>query len=70
MDIVSRLDKRVKTSVGNEFCSIDAFEDTQTVRRAIELLHLAHAAGRPFYLGVGLHKVRARPVRGPCSPTG
>ena len=57
IDIVSRVDKRIKTSVGNEFCAIDAFEDTQTVHRAIRLLNMAHATGKPFYLGVGLHKV-------------
>jgi hypothetical protein len=41
-------------SAGNEYCELDAFEDTLTVEHAIALLK--QAAGKQFYLGVGLHK--------------
>jgi len=42
------------TSIGNEFCAIDALEDTLTVDDAIKLLRAA--ANKPFYLAVGMHK--------------
>jgi hypothetical protein len=35
-----------KTTVANEFCEVDALEDTKTVEAAIALLRKAHAAGR------------------------
>jgi len=46
----------VNVSVANEWCTIDAAEDTLTVSEAITRLKDAHAANRPFYLAVGLHK--------------
>ena len=46
----------MNVSVGNEFCDIDAFEDTRTIAAAEAQLRAAVAARRHFYLGVGLHK--------------
>lgn len=45
-----------KTTVANEFCEVDALEDTKTVEAAIGLLRKAHADNAFFYLAVGLHK--------------
>ena len=57
IDIAAHLPgARVNVSVANEYCSIDALEDTLTVSEAVTRLRDAHAAGRPFYLGVGMHK--------------
>lgn len=65
VDIKSQLDKWIfghgdNVSVANEFCEVDAWEDTLTVHAALS--HLRHdvvqaaAAGLPWYLAVGLHK--------------
>lgn len=43
-------------SVTNELCDTDAYEDTFSVDRAVELLHNATSSGKQFYLGVGMHK--------------
>jgi iduronate 2-sulfatase len=43
------------TSIGNEFCEIDAFEDTFSVDEAITLLKKVGKADN-FYLAVGMHK--------------
>lgn len=42
------------TSVANEFCEIDAYEDTLSVDDGIQLLRRARS--EHFYLAVGLHK--------------
>jgi arylsulfatase A-like enzyme len=42
------------TTVANEYCAIDAYEDTLTISHAIELLR--GAKHKQFYLAVGLHK--------------
>lgn len=44
----------VNTTVANEYCDIDAYEDTLTVSHAIELLR--GAKDKQFYLAVGFHK--------------
>jgi hypothetical protein len=55
IDIESReKHKNVTTSIGNEFCAIDAYEDTFSINDAIRLMRAA--ASKPFYLAVGLHK--------------
>lgn len=57
VDIESRLPfLHVPVNVGNEYCEIDAYEDTLTIDHAISLLRQAKTDGRQFYLGVGLHK--------------
>eukprot|EP00948_MAST-09A_sp_MAST-9A-sp1_P001036 g1036.t1 len=45
-----------KTSIANEFCSTDAYEDTFSVSRAIKLMQKAVAMKKQFYLGLGFHK--------------
>jgi len=45
-----------KISVANEFCQLDALEDTYSVRRAVELMTKAVKMGKKFYLGLGFHK--------------
>eukprot|EP00040_Diaphanoeca_grandis_P003064 m.23634 g.23634 ORF g.23634 m.23634 type:complete len:538 (-) comp14292_c0_seq1:229-1842(-) len=54
IDIAGKLDKKINVSIANEFCEIDAFEDSFSVDFAIQLL--SKAADRPFYLAVGFHK--------------
>lgn len=55
VDIKSRIPHSgVNTTVANEYCAIDAYEDTLTVRHAIDLLRAARH--EHFYLAVGLHK--------------
>ena len=56
IDIASKLDKKFHVSVENEWCTVDAMEDTLTIDKAIALLKQAKASGLPFYLGVGMHK--------------
>ena len=56
IDIASKVDKNVHVSVENEWCTVDAMEDTLTIDKAINLLKQAQASGKPFYLGVGMHK--------------
>jgi iduronate 2-sulfatase len=46
----------VNVTVANDYCEIDAFEDTLTVSQAIGHLRRAAADGAAFYLAVGLHK--------------
>jgi len=47
-------DKNV--TVANEWCEVDAFEDTLTIQLALAHLRRLAAGGRSFYLAVGLHK--------------
>ena len=54
-DISNRILK-TNISVANEFCEIDAFEDSLSVDLAIQQLRKAKTAGKNFYLAVGLHK--------------
>ena len=57
VDIEARLPfLDVSTNIGNEFCEIDAFEDSLSVDHAIDLLREAKKDGRQFYLAVGMHK--------------
>ena len=57
------LPKSVNVTVANEFCTVDAYEDTLTVERAITLLRDAVITKKQyFYLAVGLHKC-VRPFR-------
>lgn len=57
IDIAGRLKKNgTNVSVANEFCAIDAYEDSLTVDHAITLLRQARADNAFFYLAVGLHK--------------
>lgn len=57
VDIESVIKKlNVSATVANEYCEIDAYEDTATVQHAIALLKQLKLLGQPFYLGVGLHK--------------
>jgi iduronate 2-sulfatase len=56
IDIESRIfPKRFNTSVANEFCPVDALEDTFSVDEAIALLRKV-PADKFFYLAVGMHK--------------
>lgn len=66
IDIINQLDKWARlpgqnVSVANEFCELDAYEDTVTINQAVDYLRgddvaRAVADGRPWYLAVGLHK--------------
>jgi len=56
VDIAAKLDKKIKVSVENEWCTVDAVEDTESVNKAVKLLRAAAADGRQFYLAVGMHK--------------
>jgi len=57
IDIEARLPfLHVNTNIGNEFCEIDAYEDSLSVDHAISLLREAKKDGRQFYLAVGMHK--------------
>eukprot|EP00937_MAST-01D_sp_MAST-1D-sp2_P005350 g5350.t1 len=56
IDILAKLDKKTKVSVQNEWCTVDAVEDSETVNKAVRLLRAAAKARTPFYLAVGLHK--------------
>lgn len=48
---------KTNTSIANEFCQIDAFEDSLTIDSAItQLRRAAREGAKGFYLGVGLHK--------------
>lgn len=46
-------------SIANEFCEIDAIEDTLTVTAAVKHLRAIASSqdSTPFYLAVGVHKV-------------
>ena len=56
IDIEGKLfPKRINVSVGNEFCTVDAYEDTLSVARAVKLLDQV-PAGKFFYLALGMHK--------------
>ena len=64
IDVISRLPwekGKVNTSVQNEFCSTDAYEDTLSVWEGIRQLRtaksaLAKGSRNPFYLAIGMHK--------------
>lgn len=45
-----------KINVANEWCEIDAYEDTLSVDHALELLRGAASKHEHFYLAVGMHK--------------
>eukprot|EP00041_Stephanoeca_diplocostata_P030796 m.940886 g.940886 ORF g.940886 m.940886 type:complete len:465 (-) comp23830_c1_seq4:363-1757(-) len=48
---------KANISVANEFCEIDAYEDTLSIDDAISMLNKAVDSGSsPFYVAVGLHK--------------
>jgi len=44
------------STVANDWCELDAGEDTLSVEMALHQLRAAAGAGRQFYLAVGLHK--------------
>ena len=44
------------STVANDWCEHDAFEDTLSVELALRQLRAAAGAGRQFYLAVGVHK--------------
>lgn len=48
--------KFVNVTVGDDYCTTDAYEDTLTVAEARKLLRIAAKAATPFYLAVGVHK--------------
>ena len=58
--------KLANTTVANEFCELDAKEDTETVTAAIGLLRRAAAARSFFYLAVGLHSEPCTSLLCPC----
>jgi iduronate 2-sulfatase len=56
IDLRKYLLNDVNVTVANEYCSVDAEEDTLTVDHAIKLLKEAVGKDQLFYLAVGLHK--------------
>lgn len=61
IDIEGHVFHDPNVSVATEFCEIDAVEDTVTVTHAVKQLRAiaSSASTAPFYLAVGVHKVRA-----------
>ena len=57
IDILSRLfPKKYNTSVADEFCDVDAYEDVLSVWNGVELLKKHVPKDKFFYLAVGMHK--------------